>query len=150
MRGGSNPWELRRWCLSCSVAGAEVGSRGLMRDDMISGVCFPLNEVLRKELLSLVSVGVPRNPIVGGVTLLYISMDCLYRRIEQDGDVKKPVDPGDFRVFDRMIASLCSYTKSCKIGEIIKKMWSFSLRLEKVGSRRNPSVIGVDPLFLSL
>lgn len=54
-----------------------MGSKGLISDAMISGVCLPRNEEERKELDNLLSVGVPRNPIVGGVTLLYMSMDCL-------------------------------------------------------------------------
>lgn len=47
---------------------------------MISGVCFPWKEEVMKELDNLLSVGVPKSPIFGGVTLLYMSIDCLKKR----------------------------------------------------------------------
>lgn len=45
---------------------------------MISGVCLvDRNEEEMKEFDNLLSVGVPRNPMVGDVKLLYMSIDCL-------------------------------------------------------------------------
>lgn len=72
--GGRRECDL--WCGSCCWS-AEVGSKGLIRLDSISGVFILCNEEDRKELLNLVNVGVPRNPMLGDCKLPYISMDCL-------------------------------------------------------------------------
>lgn len=64
------------------VVDAVFDRRGLMKEEMTSGVCWPRNEEVKNELPSLLREGVPwRKPIVGGVTLLYISIDCLKKEI---------------------------------------------------------------------
>jgi hypothetical protein len=56
-----------------------VGRSGLT----ISSTGFPRKELTRKELESLPSVGVPRNPLrPGDCTLLYRSIDCLQKEIK--------------------------------------------------------------------
>ena len=68
--GGSREWELRRCCSSSS-------NRGFAEDGNIWGVRLLVSDEERTEPLSLDSVGVPRNVMLGDGTLLYRSIDCL-------------------------------------------------------------------------
>ena len=75
--GGGSRSECELCLFCCSWSLTLVGNKGLIKDDIISGVCFPRKDDVMNELPSPLNVGVPKNPMVGGVTLLYISMDCL-------------------------------------------------------------------------
>lgn len=80
--GGRRAWELRLCWGNFSSSAFDI--KGSVAKGSVSGVCLLVREEDKNELPNLDSVGVPRR-ILGDGTLLYRSMDCLYKSVNNYG-----------------------------------------------------------------